>query len=198
MNATVRWVKQFAQRLDCVKCRSKEHLTLYDFYGRKVDLENTPLEKIQGNIERLDFWCKNCKPKINTRVTGPVRRNRKIEAAALADLASRVDHSAYDEYVLSNGHIVNKAKVIDAAKNRPCMSCGKSYPKQVMEFHHVLPKKAKVSAMPNKAFTVLEVIDEIQKCVLVCANCHRMIEYGYMDAPQGHIVLDGNFWSFDV
>jgi hypothetical protein len=198
MNATTRWVKEWASRLECVKCRSKDDLILYDFYGKKVDLSHTGLEHLQSNVERVDFWCKHCKPKVNTRVTGPVRYNRKIETAALADLAAQAQQSGYDEYVLRHGHILNKAKIIDAVKHRPCMSCGKEYPKQVMEFHHVLPKKAKVSAMPNKAFTILEVIDEIQKCVLVCANCHRMIEYGYMDAPNEHIVLDGNFWRFDV
>jgi hypothetical protein len=56
---------------------------------------------------------------------------------------------------------------------RPCTDCGRHYPHYVMEFDHVRGEKlANVADMINKN-TSGGVWKEIEKCELVCANCHR-------------------------
>jgi hypothetical protein len=60
-------------------------------------------------------------------------------------------------------------------KQKPCQDCGISYPPCVMDFDHIdgTTKKsglAKTGNFKNEE----EVINEIAKCELVCANCHRM------------------------
>jgi hypothetical protein len=56
---------------------------------------------------------------------------------------------------------------------RPCTDCGVQYPHYVMEFDHVRGEKlANVADMINRNCT-LKVWQEIEKCELVCANCHR-------------------------
>lgn len=63
------------------------------------------------------------------------------------------------------------------AKNVPCADCGKSYPYYVMDFDHVRGTKVlRISAMQDRKLEVLE--EEIAKCDVVCANCHRERTYG--------------------
>jgi len=68
-------------------------------------------------------------------------------------------------------------EIIRNAKNVPCMDCGRSYPYYVMQFDHVRGEKiisiAKLIRTVNrKAIDLLN--QEIQKCDIVCANCHAL------------------------
>ena len=56
-----------------------------------------------------------------------------------------------------------------------CKDCLGTFPPSVYEFHHVDPsiKDAKASIMFTKGLTA-PVIEELKKCVMLCANCHRI------------------------
>lgn len=61
------------------------------------------------------------------------------------------------------------------AKNRPCMDCGGKFPPFVMDFDH----RDGVTKMGNiakllKSWSWARLQTEIQKCDLICANCHRI------------------------
>lgn len=66
-------------------------------------------------------------------------------------------------------------KVIEAAKNRPCMDCNGTYHLAAMQFDHVRGIKrwniARALAQ-TKRLSVLQ--EEIDKCDVVCANCHSV------------------------
>lgn len=67
--------------------------------------------------------------------------------------------------------------IINRAKDRPCMDCGVRYPPYVMDFDH-RPGTLKRFGISNALrFSIAEVIEEIDKCDLVCANCHRVRTY---------------------
>ena len=57
-----------------------------------------------------------------------------------------------------------------------CFDCGNSYPDCVYDFHHLYGKDAN----PSKALTWSDdrAIEELSKCVLLCANCHRIRHFG--------------------
>lgn len=57
-------------------------------------------------------------------------------------------------------------------ESKPCMDCGKKYPSYVMDLDHKRDKKVIVSSMPGN-FSDEKIWEEIAKCDLVCANCHR-------------------------
>lgn len=58
-------------------------------------------------------------------------------------------------------------------KNKPCLDCGVLYPPCVMEFDHVRgKKKERLSRMLSATLNTVKA--EIEKCELVCANCHRI------------------------
>lgn len=70
-----------------------------------------------------------------------------------------------------------KATVV-AAKDVPCADCGVRYPSYVMDFDHVRGEKK--FCIGHSAFQqgMKAVLAEIEKCEVVCANCHRERTHG--------------------
>jgi len=58
----------------------------------------------------------------------------------------------------------------------PCQECGETDP-LVLTFHHVYgTKKGNVSQMVNQGFSLKLIQEEIDKCNILCANCHMKEE----------------------
>lgn len=69
--------------------------------------------------------------------------------------------------------------VIDL-KQKPCLDCKIKYPPYVMDFDHRVrrTKVAGISQMINlHGYSKEKILMEIEKCDLVCANCHRIRTY---------------------
>jgi hypothetical protein len=56
----------------------------------------------------------------------------------------------------------------------PCADCDKFFPWYVMDFDHLNNKVANVTDMISNVVTKQKLMEEIAKCELVCANCHRI------------------------
>jgi hypothetical protein len=67
-------------------------------------------------------------------------------------------------------NIVRKIK-----ESSPCMDCKTFYPYYIMHFDHLEPseKVSKVSTIIHSS-SLDKIIKEIEKCELVCANCHSI------------------------
>lgn len=65
--------------------------------------------------------------------------------------------------------------LINAYKARPCADCGIEYPPYVMDLDHREPEEKvdKVSTMRRRRMAFAKIIAEMEKCDVVCANCHR-------------------------
>jgi len=64
--------------------------------------------------------------------------------------------------------------IIQEIKNVPCADCGVKYPPYVMEFDHVRGEKVRdISNMVSESVQIEKLLEEIEKCEVVCANCHR-------------------------
>ncbi len=65
-------------------------------------------------------------------------------------------------------------------KQMPCADCGVQYPPYVMDFDHRDPKN-KISTICMMAsthyYSKKKILEEVSKCDLVCANCHRTRTY---------------------
>ena len=62
----------------------------------------------------------------------------------------------------------------------PCIDCGRIYPTYVMEWDH-LPDSVKslvLSDARRAAFSKERILAELEKCELLCANCHRERTFG--------------------
>jgi hypothetical protein len=66
------------------------------------------------------------------------------------------------------------AEWINEFKRRPCADCGGEFPPYLMDFAHVLGEKLDdVCGMRMRTVSRDAIKAEIDKCELVCANCHR-------------------------
>ena len=59
-------------------------------------------------------------------------------------------------------------------KSAPCADCGQKFPPEVMDFDHV--RGLKEGDISRLVYTAGEerVRAELEKCEVVCANCHRL------------------------
>jgi hypothetical protein len=64
--------------------------------------------------------------------------------------------------------------LIRAAKDKPCADCGVRYPYYVMDFDH-REGEEKLANVGYFAFSTEAALgEEVAKCDVVCANCHRI------------------------
>jgi 5-methylcytosine-specific restriction endonuclease McrA len=68
---------------------------------------------------------------------------------------------------------IRQAKV-----GKKCSACGFDDP-ICLDFHHVDPaeKDAIIAQAPTRGWSVARIQREMDKCVILCANCHRKEEY---------------------
>lgn len=65
-------------------------------------------------------------------------------------------------------------------KGGECIACGYDRCQGAMDFHHKDPKTKKFGIAKRRSLIFdQEVIDELDKCMLLCATCHREIHAGY-------------------
>lgn len=64
-------------------------------------------------------------------------------------------------------------EILDKIKDVPCKDCNQKYNPWQMDFDHLKDKKANVGELANGCYSVEVVLEEVAKCEVVCANCHR-------------------------
>jgi hypothetical protein len=186
------------RNLECAKCRTKTGLNLFTYDKKKIDPEKYSVDQLKTMIPRMDTWCNDCGVVFNTRITGPGRLKHKEEAAYIADLKIMGDRAnIYDDHMLDQGFTKSKQDIIREVKDRPCAVCGVKYHPCAMDFHHVAEKEKRqnVGVMVGPTFTIKELIEEIQKCVVLCATCHRLVTHHIIASPKERITLDENFFD---
>ena len=79
-------------------------------------------------------------------------------------------------------------------KGDKCAICGYSKCLQALEFHHVKNSK-KDFGISAKGYTRSwkNVKEELDKCVLLCANCHREVHEGLAALPSNRYRKRGEF-----
>jgi len=93
--------------------------------------------------------------------------------------AIRKHYYANREYYIQKAHNKRKAVrqwVYELKNSTPCTDCGIQYPSYVTDFDHIGTNGNKTNTISriinNGSFK--QVQEEIKKCELVCANCHRI------------------------
>lgn len=62
-----------------------------------------------------------------------------------------------------------------------CQCCGYNKCITALEFHHLNPTEKDFSFCSNTNRSWSDTRKELQKCILVCANCHREIHFGLIN-----------------
>ena len=69
-----------------------------------------------------------------------------------------------------------------------CQICGFDLFADALEFHHEDPTQKDYGLASNGTCHDIESdLNEVRKCFLLCANCHRGVHNGYYNAPIEHI-----------
>jgi hypothetical protein len=128
-------------------------------------------ERLLKEMDKCDVVCANCH-RLRTYAAfmdGTLRPpgfRRKTEPAATPELQRR--RVAWRERRTAGQQFLERLREL------PCADCGRRYPPCVMEFDHRDPseKSYLVSQMPGRV-AFRRILEEIAKCDIVCANCHR-------------------------
>ena len=71
----------------------------------------------------------------------------------------------------------NKEYTNSIKENSQCVDCGESNP-LVLDFDHVRGVKfSHISDMVNRPYNINKIKEEIKKCEIRCANCHRIVTH---------------------
>ena len=103
--------------------------------------------RAQDNFEELQKWRKEYNSK-----------NRSSRLQKMND-RKQIARSFVNEYKLLH----------------PCADCGGVFPPVAMDFDHVNgPKIRNISSLVNSGYNLTLIKEEIEKCEVVCACCHRV------------------------
>lgn len=64
----------------------------------------------------------------------------------------------------------------------PCVKCGEDR-KCSIHFHHIDPKDKEIN-LSHGSIGKARIIEEVKKCVCLCANCHEEFHYIYGHKPE--------------
>src|SRR5688500_11327421 len=110
------------------------------------------------------------------------QNKEKMNAASRAYYAANKERmQEYARAKRASGTITHKNRlgkllISDCRKAVPCADCRGSFATQAMDFDH-LPGQTKsknVSLLVSGFSTVTALLVEINKCEVICANCHRL------------------------
>ena len=65
----------------------------------------------------------------------------------------------------------------------PCVFCGETDP-ICIDWHHINPKEKSFAISHIKGKAKERTLEEMKKCVCVCANCHRKLHAGKLSLSQ--------------
>jgi len=153
----VQWFRSIKAGIPCADCSQvlEPSCMDYDHIGddkndhvSRMVLDNTPKETILEEIKKCELVCVLCHNKRTQKRFGFGER-------------------MYPPHVQRNIDIINKAKSV------PCEYCGQQYEPFNMQFDHIHPLVKDVNVSQLKSAKLDKLMNEISKCRVLCAVCHR-------------------------
>lgn len=139
----------------CSRCQEEKHVDCFPIQRRRYKGS-----KQQSSVRRSE--CKEC---YNAYMREYLKDNNKHK--------KRV-----------HNHKIEKSKFVQEHKlEKGCMICGYNKCKTSLHYHHLDPKNKnfEVSWGASRGRKMEDIQKEIDKCAIVCANCHGEIEEGIIE-----------------
>lgn len=132
----------------CKGCNQEKNLSEFNFRNREKGTYSSD--------------CKICKRKIDNDLYKSNRTDRKRKVS-----------SVRKNKINENREIIKNIKL-----NSECYLCGDKR-HYVLDFHHLVSedKDNDISLLVRRASSIDRIMKEIEKCVLLCSNCHRELHF---------------------
>lgn len=80
----------------------------------------------------------------------------------------------------------NAEYIQEAKRDGKCVRCGWNDHPCALDFHHIDPanKITEIANMIRGGSSIQKIQEEMNKCVLVCANCHRILHHNEKTKKQ--------------
>ena len=81
-----------------------------------------------------------------------------------------------------------------------CNICGYTKCKEALEFHHLNPeeKDFSLSSVYKNPVSWYKIVQELRKCILVCANCHREVHYNKISIDVNKTYLLDEYINYNL
>lgn len=141
---------------------------------------------LEYNLRMEIKYCKTCNQNLpltefsQRRGTTPSSKCKACQREYAKQYYNKNKQKYIERNILYNGKIRDEVlPVIEALKSEPCLDCKVGYPPYVMDFDHRDPstKYKGISEMVGTGYKLDRILEEIEKCDLICSNCHRIRTY---------------------
>lgn len=153
-------------------------LTTIRYWAKKHNIKSnfvtfSEQEKVEYGESR---FCPRCKNNVNTK---DFYQRRGIENS------STYCKSCTSEQTLERTRNL-KSQMVEY-KGGCCVRCGYKKYQGALEFHHLDPNEKDFNPSRLKNYSFNEIIkSELDKCILVCSNCHREIHDEMIKQKETH------------
>lgn len=113
-------------------------------------------------------------PKISKEKICPICNNSFTPKTPAASQRMCCYNCMPDGIQLTRGMFLAKIK---EQKGGKCIRCGYDKCLKALEFHHIDPTK-KDFTISNDHFKLMDAVNETEKCILICSNCHKEFHDG--------------------
>ena len=188
--ATLAWLRDL-RRVPCADCGGVFPPHVMDFDHRDPAQKSFSLaagksllknhELLVAEVAKCEIVCANCHR---------IRTARQAAAGLIATGFKPGGPPPSDQVERKRGRWHRRRReqmeLLRRLRELPCAGCGSSYPICVMEFDHRVgvEKKGLVSQMAGRV-KIRTLLEEIAKCDIVCANCHRDRSYQRRSSNAG-------------
>ncbi len=187
-------------RVQSEATKNKVSNSLISFYSKdNKDSSNRKRCRVCGNLLALNnnndicIYCKGSQDKANKR---EYNKNRKKICIKCGKKISYNNISGLCKICKDEGTIKKSRseRVIKWRKNKKiklveykggkCEICGYNKCIEALEFHHRNPEEKEFHISHKNVKNIEIYFKEVDKCILVCANCHREIHAGIIEINQ--------------
>ena len=147
------------------------------------------MQKEKSKELRICKKCKTEKPVSNFGVRNANSDGLMVVCKECNRLSQKIQYSNNKTYYLDRNRehrSRNRELYRQSKEGKPCARCGGVFPQVVMDYDHLDPKTKRMCVAQMLGYSWADIQSEINKCELLCSNCHRIKTYETSNRQKQH------------